>query len=392
MKRSLLAASLLLAFSAAYADPQTTAFTYQGNLTSGGQPANGSFDLTFKLFDAVTGGNQLGSITMSAFPVVNGKFTTDLDFPGQFTGEQTWVEVTVSTQILSPRQPVNTVPVAQFALSGIIGATGATGPTGAKGPTGADSTVAGPIGPTGPTGIGLTGATGPTGVTGPTFNTLITSTVEPAGTNCAYGGHRIDAGLDNGDGGPPAVAGDGTLSPSEIDSTAYSCNAAAASKRVFVTSQTWPGNFGSTGDGDAICQSLANTAHLGGTYLAWLSSSSRTAPSYRFAASTVPYVRTDGVVVANNWASLVSEGPLLAPISVNEQGVTEASSFVWTGTDASGNSVFSVPNNTFNCAGWTSVTQNGYLGKSGSTTDWTFIAASPTQACINLLRLYCFEQ
>src|ERR1700735_3695114 len=120
MKRSFLAASLLLALPAAYADPQTTAFTYQGSLTSGGQPANGNFDLTFKLFDAVTGGNQLGSITMSAFPVVNGKFTTDLDFPGQFTGEQTWVEVTVGAQTLSPRQPVNTVPVAQFALSGVV--------------------------------------------------------------------------------------------------------------------------------------------------------------------------------------------------------------------------------------------------------------------------------
>ena len=108
MKRSFLAASLLLALPAAYADPQTTAFTYQGNLTSGGRLANGSFDLTFKLFDAATGGNQLGTITMSAFPVVNGKFTTDLDFPGQFTGEQTWVEVTVNAQVLFARaMPVN---------------------------------------------------------------------------------------------------------------------------------------------------------------------------------------------------------------------------------------------------------------------------------------------
>ena len=168
MKRSLLAASLLLAFSAAYADPQTTAFTYQGNLTSGGQPANGNFDLTFKLFDAATNGNQLGSITMSAFPVVNGKFTTDLDFPGQFTGGQRWVEVTVGTQVLSPRQPVNTVPVAQFALSGVVGPTGPAGATGATGATGAASTIPGPTGPTGATGANSTvaGPTGPTGATG----------------------------------------------------------------------------------------------------------------------------------------------------------------------------------------------------------------------------------
>jgi hypothetical protein len=207
MKRSLLAASLLLAFSAAYADPQTTAFTYQGDLTASGQPANGNFDLTFKLFDAVTGGNQLGSITMSAFPVVNGKFTTDLDFPGEFKGAQTWVEVTVGTQTLSPRQPVNTVPVAQFALTGVVGPAGATGATGATGPTGADSTVAGPTGPfgstgpTGPTGAtganstvaGPTGATGPAGATGATgpkgiiSSTAVSGFIAPVtGTNTAY--------------------------------------------------------------------------------------------------------------------------------------------------------------------------------------------------------------
>jgi len=152
MKRSLLAASLLLALSAAYADPQATAFTYQGNLTANGAPANGTFNLTFKLFGSATGPDQIGSdINMSAFPVVNGRFTTDLDFPGAFTGEQTWVEVTVGTQTLSPRQPVNTVPVAQYALNGVIGAPGPTGATGPMGLTGA---------------TGATGATGGTGATG----------------------------------------------------------------------------------------------------------------------------------------------------------------------------------------------------------------------------------
>ena len=195
MKRSLLAASLLLAFSAAYADPQTTAFTYQGNLTSSGQPANGAFDLTFKLFNAVTGGNQLGSITMSAFPVVNGKFTTDLDFPGQFTGEQTWVEVTLGTQVLSPRQPVNTVPVAEFALSGVLGPVGVTGATGPTGATGAAPTVAGPMGATGSTGptgpTGSTGATGSTGVTGATGTTGATGATGAVGGTGATGAKGV---------------------------------------------------------------------------------------------------------------------------------------------------------------------------------------------------------
>src|SRR5690349_10170191 len=36
---------------------QTTAFTYQGKLTDNGTPANGNYDLTFKLFDTPTIGS-----------------------------------------------------------------------------------------------------------------------------------------------------------------------------------------------------------------------------------------------------------------------------------------------------------------------------------------------
>jgi hypothetical protein len=120
MKRTILAAALLLSFAQAgqSAVPQSTAFTYQGNLSASGHPANGNFDLTFKLFDALTGGSQVGgTITMAQFPVANGAFTTDLDFPGAFTGNQLWLEVTVGGQVLSPRQAVNSVPVAQTVLS-----------------------------------------------------------------------------------------------------------------------------------------------------------------------------------------------------------------------------------------------------------------------------------
>jgi hypothetical protein len=193
MKRSLLASSLLLAFSVAYADPQTTAFTYQGNLTSNGAPANGDFNLTFTLYDAATGGNQIGSpILMPNFPVANGRFTTDLDFPGNFTGQQRWIEVVVGTQTRSPRQAINAAPVAQFALSGVVGPAGATGATGPTGATGANSTVAGPqgatgpLGPTGPQGVkGVAGPTGPSGATGPAgalgYQIVTASTPIPAG-------------------------------------------------------------------------------------------------------------------------------------------------------------------------------------------------------------------
>jgi hypothetical protein len=40
---------------------QGTAFTYQGRLTDGGSPANGSYDLTFALFSVSSGAGQVGS-------------------------------------------------------------------------------------------------------------------------------------------------------------------------------------------------------------------------------------------------------------------------------------------------------------------------------------------
>jgi len=120
MKRIALAAFLLLLAQAAYSTtPQSTAFTYKGNLSANSLPASGYFDLTFSLFDDASVGNQVGStISMPAFYIANGTFTADLDFPGVFTGNQLWLEVTVGAETLSPRQPVNAVPIAQFALKG----------------------------------------------------------------------------------------------------------------------------------------------------------------------------------------------------------------------------------------------------------------------------------
>jgi hypothetical protein len=120
MKRTVLAALLLLFAQAGYpTTPQSTAFTYQGYLSENSLPANGDFDLTFSLFNDATVGSQVGTtISMPSFHIANGTFTVDLDFPGVFTGNQLWLEVTVGAETLSPRQQVNVAPVAAFALKG----------------------------------------------------------------------------------------------------------------------------------------------------------------------------------------------------------------------------------------------------------------------------------
>jgi len=198
MKLRMLAAALLLAMSDAGASSvQSTAFTYQGSLRANGQPADGFYDMSFTLYDAATGGNVVGAPqAIAQYPVVGGQFTIDLDFPGTFTGQQRWIEVAIGGQTLLPRQAVNTVPVAQFALNGVIGPPGATGATGPTGATGANGST-GATGATGPTGIdgprggdgpaGATGATGATGSTGPQGATGATGATGTTGVNGATG-------------------------------------------------------------------------------------------------------------------------------------------------------------------------------------------------------------
>src|SRR6266487_3576921 len=76
---------------------QTTAFTYQGKLTDGGNPANGNYDLQFALFDSAAGGTQIGStLTRSSVAVSGGVFTVQLDFGvSAFPGANRFLEIGV---------------------------------------------------------------------------------------------------------------------------------------------------------------------------------------------------------------------------------------------------------------------------------------------------------
>jgi len=94
-----------------------TAFTYQGKLNDGGNPSNGSYGLTFALYDALTGGSQVG-IVAKTVSITNGYFTTELDFGDVFWGPDRWLEIKVGSTILTPRQKINPAPYAQYAFGG----------------------------------------------------------------------------------------------------------------------------------------------------------------------------------------------------------------------------------------------------------------------------------
>lgn len=104
---------------ASAAAPVGNEFTYQGRLLKDGSPVNGNCDFQFQLWDAESGGTQVGStLTKTNIPVNNGVFTVQLAFSGQpFTGDARWLEIYVrhpagsgSYQKLSPRQPLTAVP------------------------------------------------------------------------------------------------------------------------------------------------------------------------------------------------------------------------------------------------------------------------------------------
>src|SRR5439155_24192125 len=127
-------ASLTLQPSTLYA--QGTAFTFQGQLTDGLVPANGSYDLTFSLFGVSSGGSAVGGpVTNSATGVTNGLFTVALDFGANLPGADRWLEIAERTNgagafsTLTPRQPITAAPYAITAgnLTGTVSATGLSG-------------------------------------------------------------------------------------------------------------------------------------------------------------------------------------------------------------------------------------------------------------------------
>jgi len=110
-----------------------TGFTYQGRLTDNGSPADGHYDLRFRLYDADINGNLLGTVWANDVLVSGGLFTILLDFGSDpFRGEARWLEIAVRPTgspdppvRLDPRQELTASAYALYALgaswSGLTG-------------------------------------------------------------------------------------------------------------------------------------------------------------------------------------------------------------------------------------------------------------------------------
>ncbi len=110
---------IAIIFLASTVSAQTTSFTFQGKLNDGAVAANGTYQFQFKLYDAATGGNQVGQ-TIADLPatVANGIFAVNLDFgAASYNGAARFIEVGVRLNgggqpytILNPRQAVASTP------------------------------------------------------------------------------------------------------------------------------------------------------------------------------------------------------------------------------------------------------------------------------------------
>lgn len=129
--RCFLFVAWVLAMGAPIARAQSTAFTYQGELSQSGSPVNGIYDLHFQVFDALSGGTQTGStVCVDNVQVANGKFTAVVDVGPEFaTSAARYLEIGVRQDtgldcasaggfdILAPRQLISAAPFATHANS-----------------------------------------------------------------------------------------------------------------------------------------------------------------------------------------------------------------------------------------------------------------------------------
>lgn len=103
-----------------------TAFTYQGQLSENGRPANGDYDLQFNLYSAQLSEDIIGrTVIITNLNIISGVFSVELDFGlDAFNGQNRFLEIGVrpagsnaEISILLPRRNITPSPYAIYADS-----------------------------------------------------------------------------------------------------------------------------------------------------------------------------------------------------------------------------------------------------------------------------------
>ncbi|MFN2513442.1 MAG: hypothetical protein ABR568_18725 [Pyrinomonadaceae bacterium] len=120
----------VISFFALATNAQTTSFPFQNTLPNEIRPATGTFEMELRLFDAATGGTQIGAtVTIGDVAVKNRALAVQLDYGAEaFPGADRFVEISVRRSsdghnndepftIIATRLQILSVPYAIRALS-----------------------------------------------------------------------------------------------------------------------------------------------------------------------------------------------------------------------------------------------------------------------------------
>jgi hypothetical protein len=113
--------------------PSATTVNYQGRLAdNAGAPLDGTYGMSFALYDAATDGSLIwGPESHTAVPVSDGLFSVGLGsqtsggIPTSVWNGDRYLEITVGGETLEPRELIRSVPIAGMALTVPDGAIGA---------------------------------------------------------------------------------------------------------------------------------------------------------------------------------------------------------------------------------------------------------------------------
>lgn len=118
--------TVLISSMILFAEPMSTAFTYQGRLLDGNVATDGLYDLQFKLFMDPNTTGMYTMVTADDVQVTDGYFVAELDFGSDvFSGDGRWLKIAVrpgeSTEpndfvTLSPASEITPTPYALYAL------------------------------------------------------------------------------------------------------------------------------------------------------------------------------------------------------------------------------------------------------------------------------------
>lgn len=153
-----------------------------------------------------------------------------------------------------------------------------------------------------------------------------------------------------------------------------------------MTATSFTGNLGGLAGADAWCQLAATSGRKGGTWVAFLATSTAAGVSRMTVNGPWYQQRSDGtfVLTYNNTANMQTGA--LASLQIDEQGRSSGSAYFWTGMNTDGTTSAQG-----NCSNWASATAQGAVGSYSSLNQADLFVTSP-YSCGNVQRLLCVEQ